>query len=137
MKFKPLSETKYVWIILLVLTLIAILFKSVYRFYIYSNQINDFGIADSSPNFFAGLIIVMTYYVQKQKISLKNHTFFSVVGLLGYEFIQGSIFKSNVFDFKDIIASILGVFVGYYICTFLNSISFSGFQNLIESEENL
>lgn len=116
MKFKPLSQTKYVWIIIVLLSIIAILFKSIYRQYIYANHINDYGIADSSPNFFAGLIIVIFYFTQNQNLTLKKHALFTVVGLVGYELIQGSIFKNNVFDYKDIFASILGAFIGYLLC---------------------
>ncbi|MGC4232097.1 MAG: hypothetical protein QM594_03740 [Niabella sp.] len=115
MKFKPLSETKYLWITILLLSIIAIVLKSVYRQYIYANQINDYGIADASPNFFAGFIIVFLYFTQYQKSTLKKHTMFTIAGLVGYELIQGSIFKNNFFDYKDIFASILGAFIGYLI----------------------
>lgn len=57
MKFRSFSDTKYLWLVIVLLSIIAILFKSIYREYIYSNEINDFGIADSSPNFFC-----KTYY---------------------------------------------------------------------------
>jgi len=117
MKFRPLSETKYVWIIIILLSIIAIVLKSAYRQYVYTNQINDYGIADASPNFFAGLIIVLFYFTQYQKLTLKAHAMFTVAGLVGYELIQGSIFKNNVFDYKDILASILGAFMGYLICS--------------------
>lgn len=115
MKFKPFSQAKYVWIIIALLSVIAIIFKSSYRQYIYANEINDYGVADSSPNFFAGLIIVLFYFTQEQNLTLKKHTIFTVVGLIGYELIQGSIFKNNFFDYKDIFASILGAFIGYLL----------------------
>lgn len=117
MKLRPLSQTKYLWMLIILLSIVAIIFKSIYRQYIYSNQINDYGIADSSPNFFAGLIIVLLYFVQDQKTTLQKHALFAAVGLVGYELIQGSVFKSNVFDYKDILASILGAFIGYFICS--------------------
>lgn len=117
MKFRPFSDTKYLWLVIILLCIIAILFKSIYREYIYSNEINDFGVADSSPNFFAGLIVVLFYYVSYQKVSLKVHALFVAIGLIGYELIQGSVFKSNVFDYKDILASIIGVTIGYLICS--------------------
>ena len=135
MKFRPFSETKYVWIIILILTIIAIVFKSVYRHYIYTNQINDFGIADSSPNFFAGLIIVFTYYIQPQKLTLRKYALFSLIGLIGYELVQGSIFKTNIFDFKDLIFSIIGTLLGYLFCIKLSSSSILGFQNTAGSNE--
>lgn len=115
MKFRPLAQTKYLWITIILLTVIAVIFKSSYRQYIYTNQINDYGVADSSPNFFAGLIIVFLYFTQYQKSTLKTHAIFTVVGLVGYELIQGSVFKHNVFDYKDIFASVLGGVMGYLI----------------------
>lgn len=115
MKFRSFAETKYLWVIIAVLTIIAIILKSVYRQYIYTYQIDDFGIADSSPNFFAGIIILLMYFTQVQKMSLIRHALFVIIGLVGYELIQGSVFKNNVFDYKDIFASILGVGIGY-IC---------------------
>ncbi|MGM1429992.1 hypothetical protein ACS126_12095 [Sphingobacterium lactis] len=115
MKFRSFAETKYLWVIIAVLTIVAIILKSVYRQYIYTHQIDDFGIADSSPNFFAGIIILLMYFTQVQKMSLIRHALFVIIGLVGYELIQGSVFKNNVFDYKDIFASILGVGIGY-IC---------------------
>ncbi len=115
MKFRPLSQTKYVWVTIILLSIIAIIFKSSYRQYIYANQIKDYGVADSSPNFFAALIIVFLYFTQYEKLTLKKYVVYTAVGLVGYELIQGSVFKHNVFDFKDIIASILGAFIGYLI----------------------
>ncbi len=123
MKLKPFSQSKYSWIVIVLLSVVAILFKSMYREYIYANHINDFGVADSSPNFFAGLIIVLLYFVQEQKITLQKHALFATVGLVGYELIQGSVFKNNIFDYKDIIASILGAFIGYLICSRFKSSS--------------
>lgn len=114
MKFNSFSKTKYLWLTIVVLSIIAIILKSTYRQYVYANQINDFGVADSSPNFFAGLITVLLYFTQNQKMSLKKYTLFAIIGLVGYELIQGSVFKNNFFDYKDIFASIFGVGVGYF-----------------------
>ena len=121
MKLRPLSQTKYLWMLIILLSIIALIFKSTYRQYIYANQINDYGIADSSPNFFAGLIIVLLYFVQDHKTTLQKHALFAALGLVGYELIQGSVFKNNVFDYKDIIASILGAVIGYFICSKLKT----------------
>lgn len=114
MKFNSFSKTKYLWLTIGVLSIIAIILKSTYRQYVYANQINDFGVADSSPNFFAGLITVLLYFTQNQKMPLKKYTLFAIIGLVGYELIQGSVFKNNFFDYKDIFASIFGVGVGYF-----------------------
>ncbi len=100
---------------IILLSVIAILLKSVYREYVYANQINDLGVADSSPNFFAGLITMLFYFTQDQKMPFKKYAIWAIVGLVGYELIQGSVFKDNFFDYKDILASIMGVGVGYFI----------------------
>ena len=130
MKFRTLSQTKYLWMVLILLSIIAIIFKSSYRQYIYANQINDFGIADSSPNFFAALIIVFFYFSQYQNITLRKHALYTVVGLVGYELIQGSLFKNNVFDYKDIIASVLGAFIGFLIRLKFKSGSVFNYQKI-------
>ena len=118
MKFIGLKESKYVWLILIALTIIAILFKSVYRQYITENKINDFGIADTSPNFFAGLIIMFFYFTQNvyDKNKFRKSAFLALVGLIGYELVQGNFLSYRTFDYKDIFASIIGVIFGYFLC---------------------
>lgn len=124
MKFISLKESKYVWLIIIALTIVAILFKSIYRQYITENNIKDFGISDTSPNFFAGLIIVFFYFTQSvyEKNKFIKYSFiFTLVGLIGYELVQGNILTYRTFDFGDIIASILGVTMGYFLCVELNN----------------
>jgi hypothetical protein len=123
MKFISLKESKYVWVIIITLTIIAILFKSVYRQYITENNIEDFGISDTSPNFFAGLIIMFFYFTQNvyDKNKFIKNVFFALVGLIGYELAQGNILTYRTFDFGDIIASIIGVILGYFLCIELNN----------------
>lgn len=123
MKFISLKESKYVWLIIISLTIIAILFKSVYRQYIKENNISDFGISDTSPNFFAGQIIVFVYFTQSvyEKNNFIKYSFFTLVGLIGYELIQGNFLAYRTFDFDDIIASIIGVILGYFLCIELNN----------------
>ncbi|ERJ60468.1 hypothetical protein M472_17080 [Sphingobacterium paucimobilis HER1398] len=75
------------------------------------------GLQTLLPIFFAKLIIILFYYVQYQKVSLKVYALFAAIGLIGYKLIQGSVFKSNIFDYKDILASIIGVTMGYIICS--------------------
>jgi hypothetical protein len=123
MKFRNFKAVKYVWLILVILTIIAILFKSIYRHYISENNINDFGIADTSPNFFAGLITMFSYFTQsiyERKAFMKCATF-ALIGLIGYELVQGNMLTYRTFDFRDIFASILGVICGYFLCIELNS----------------
>ncbi len=115
MKFRPFKETKYIWAFLFLLSGLAIIFKSSYRTYIYAHQINDFGIADASPNFFAGLIITLLFFIQFQSMTFQKHAIYAAIGLIAYEVIQGNIFQSNYFDAKDIVATVLGVAVGYAI----------------------
>lgn len=123
MKFISLKESKYVWVIIIALTIIAILFKSIYRQYITENHIQDFGISDTSPNFFAGLIIMFYYFTQNiyNKNKFIKNAFFALVGLIGYELVQGNVLTYRTFDFSDIVASIIGVILGYFICIELNN----------------
>jgi surface polysaccharide O-acyltransferase-like enzyme len=123
MKFLSLKESKYTWLIIIVLTIIAIIFKSVYRQHITENKISDFGIADTSPNFFAGLISMFMYFTQSiyDRNKFMKHSFFVLVGLIGYELVQGNILTYRTFDFRDISASIIGVLLGYILCIELNN----------------
>lgn len=132
MNFKPFSKTKYLWLTILITSIIAIILKSTYRQYVYTNQINDFGIADASPNFFAGLVITLLYFTQNQKMTFKKYAFFALVGLIGYEIIQGSVFKNNFFDYRDIIASIIGVGFGYFVGLRLNSFFSNDTSHLLQ-----
>ena len=86
--------------------------RSVYRPYIYSNGINDFGIADTMGNL--GGIVVQIFFslaiLNSQKEKAFNVIGFLVVGYILYEIVQPYLPK-GVFDWKDIYGTIIGGFV--------------------------
>lgn len=86
--------------------------RNVYRPYIYTNEINDFGIADSIGNL--GGIVVQIFLSLAILNSQRSKTFnvigFLVVGYIVYEIMQPYLPK-GVFDSKDIYGTIIGALV--------------------------
>ena len=97
--------------------------RSVYRPYIYSNGINDFGIADSMGNL--GGIVVQIFFSLAILNSQRNKAFnvigFLVAGYILYEIVQPYLPK-GVFDWKDIIGTIIGGFVSVLVLVLLRLI---------------
>jgi len=90
--------------------------RFVYRPFIYNNNINDFGIADSIGNsggilaqIFFGLAIINP----SKKKGIRLIVFFSS-GYILYEILQPFL-PRGVFDWKDIYGTILGGLVGLII----------------------
>ena len=104
-------------IIFLITGMVAFLFtecgRFVYRPYIYENNINDFGIADSIGN--SGGIVVQIFI----GLALINSTFnkgFRLIGLfvggyILYEILQ-PILPKGTFDWLDIYGTLIGGMVG-------------------------
>ena len=90
--------------------------RFVYRPYIYENNINDFGLADSVGNW--GGIIVQVFFM----LAIFNSPFrkfinlllFIVVGYILYEALQ-TVLPRGVFDWKDVYGSIIGGFISLII----------------------
>ncbi len=84
-----------------------------YRPYIYENNINDLGIADSIGNL--GGIVVQIFFGLLLLNSSKKKGFrvivFFVVGYIFYEIVQ-PILPRGVFDWLDIYGTVLGGIVG-------------------------
>ena len=90
--------------------------REIYRPYIYSNAINDFGIADTIGNFF-GTFTQIYFMLFLLYPTYKNGKFFFPFFVLGYTlyevwqlFLEGS-----RFDWKDIIATIIAGIIAYYL----------------------
>jgi glycopeptide antibiotics resistance protein len=88
----------------------------VYRPYIYSNGIDDFGIADSMGNL--GGIIVQIFLmlaVLNPPRKIAHHTFiFVIVGYILYEILQ-LILPKGVFDWLDVYGTLIGGIIAYGI----------------------
>ncbi len=86
--------------------------RLIYRPYVYRNEINDFGIADSMGNL--GGIIVQIFLslaiLNPQKKKAFNVIGFLVTGYILYEIVQPYLPK-GVFDWNDIYGTIVGGFL--------------------------
>ena len=84
-----------------------------YRPYIYENNLNDFGIADSIGNL-GGIIVQiffgLTLINSTEKKGLRIIAFF-VIGYIIYEIAQ-AILPKGIFDWKDIYGTIIGGIIG-------------------------
>lgn len=90
--------------------------RHVYRPYIYENDINDYGIADSIGNL--GGIVVQIFFslaiLNSPGKKAFNLIFFLMIGYIIYEILQPYLPK-GVFDWKDIYGTILGGFISGFI----------------------
>lgn len=92
--------------------------RELYRPYIYSNNIKDFGIADTIGNLF-GTITQIYFMLFLLYPNYKNGKFFFpffIIGYSVYECWQLFLPHSN-FDYKDIIATIIAGIVAYLLYT--------------------
>lgn len=102
------------------ISILGLFFKFCYRNIVYKNNIFDWGIADSAPNFFFSMFIpcIIIYYRINQgkfitNTNIRKVTFFSMLGILAYEFEQN--FTNMTFDYGDVIATILGSLLIFFI----------------------
>lgn len=83
--------------------------RHAYRPYIYENNINDFGLADSIGNL--GGIVVQIFFslaiINSPGKKAYNLIIFLVLGYIIYEILQPYLPK-GVFDWKDIYGTVLG-----------------------------
>ena len=94
--------------------------RFIYRPYIYRNDINDFGIADSMGNL--GGIVVQIFFslaiLNSQRRKAFNVIGFLVAGYILYEIIQPYLPK-GVFDWKDVYGTVIGGFVSVVVLLLL------------------
>jgi hypothetical protein len=114
-------------IIYLITTVLAFILteagRYIYRPFIYENQINDHGIADSIGN--SGGIIVQIFFMLAVLNSPRKKVFhvigFVTVGYVVYEFLQPFLPK-GVFDWKDIYGTVIGGVISFLIILLLRKI---------------
>ena len=90
--------------------------RKIYRPFIYSNNIDDYGIADSIGN--SGGIIVQIFFMLAVLNSQGKKIFrvigFIVIGYILYEILQPYL-PRGVFDWKDIYGTIIGGIISILI----------------------
>ncbi len=110
--------------------LIAVLFfflteigRNIYRPYIYTNNIDDYGIADSIGN--SGGIIVQIFFMLAILNSPRKKVFrvigFVVIGYILYEILQPYL-PRGVFDWKDIYGTLIGGVISLFVWLFVKKI---------------
>ncbi|MFS4415350.1 hypothetical protein [Maribacter sp. 2307ULW6-5] len=113
--------------ILFIFTLALFLFfRLPYRSYVYANDIFDFFIADSAPNFYAVFLFVFLKKGQKnalyrKKIKKQHHNIFlalsALLAFITYEFtIQIYAYPGARIDKYDVLASFIAFILVYFLC---------------------
>ncbi|MGQ7870765.1 VanZ family protein [Sunxiuqinia sp. sy24] len=116
-KIKMIDTFRLVYFITFLLAFgITEIGREIYRPYIYGNNINDFGIADSIGNL-GGIIVQIFFglaiFNPTKKKGLRLITFF-ILGYILYEIVQ-PILPRGVFDWKDIYGTIVGGAIGILV----------------------
>ncbi len=103
--------------IFIITFIIAEIGRNFYRPYIYRNNINDFGFADSIGNSLGTIAIIFFAFSLVMKEGFRKEPYFilALVGwLLLYELAQG-VLPGYYFDWKDVIATIVAGALSYLI----------------------
>jgi hypothetical protein len=120
----PPNTLAIIYIIIFFIAFVLGLFsKLVYRKFIYLNNLSDFGLADSLPNFFTvfGISFASLSFYQYKSAKISYSIFvMGAFSMIAYEFSQN--FGSGVFDVNDIIASILGSIFAFGLYKMLTKI---------------
>ena len=97
--------------------------RKIYRPFIYSNNIDDYGIADSIGN--SGGIIVQIFFMLAVLNSQGKKIFrvigFIVIGYILYEILQ-PYFPRGVFDWKDIYGTLIGGLISLFVLIIIKKI---------------
>ena len=108
--FRTIDRFRIIYLVAAILAFILTeLGRFVYRPYIYNNDINDFGIADSMGNL--GGIVVQLFLslalLNSRKIQTIRVFAFIIGGYIIYEILQPFLPKGT-FDWKDIYGTLIG-----------------------------
>ena len=94
--------------------------RNIYRPFIYTNHIDDYGIADSIGN--SGGIIVQIFFMLAILNSPRKKVFrvigFIVIGYILYEILQPYL-PRGVFDWKDIYGTLIGGVISLCVLFFI------------------
>jgi hypothetical protein len=121
-----------IYIIPLLLTgVLFLVLRFPYRDYIYRNEISDFNIADTSPNFLSAfLIIFLERLFSKYNDGLLFVCTYAFLSLIIYEVALQPFLFAQTFDIYDIFASGLGTFICFWICVKLENLNIREAMNM-------
>ena len=96
---------------------IGFFLSSIYRPFIYSNEINDFGIADIGNNivFVPGIYFLVSLISIKPVKGIYKDIFIHTSFLIIFEILSLFIKGIGTFDFKDIFGLLIGAGITYLI----------------------
>ena len=129
-KFLTWNRLRSAYVLVFLLSFVLTeLGREIYRPYIYTHGLNDFGIADTMGNHLGAvtlvffILAVMNATRQEALIVIATVT----IGYVGYEFVQ-QFLPGSVVDPKDMVASIVGGILSFLL--------FSAIYQLTGKEED-
>ena len=97
--------------------------RNIYRPFIYANNINDYGIADSIGN--SGGIIVQIFFtlavINSPRKKVYNVFILLIGGYILYEIVQPYL-PRGVFDWKDVFGTLIGGIIAFIIFLILHKV---------------
>jgi hypothetical protein len=122
--FKTIDKVRIVYLLVAISWFfITEIGRFVYRPFIYSNGINDYGIADSVGNF-GGIIVqifVMLAFFNSPRKKAFRVILFLVAGYIAYEIVQPFL-PRGVFDWLDIYGTLIGGVIATIIYYFISKL---------------
>lgn len=121
---KTIDSLRIIYFVIAVLFfLLTEIGRNIYRPFIYTNNIDDYGIADSIGN--SGGIIVQLFFslaILNSRRKKVLHLFgFIVIGYILYEILQPYLPK-GVFDWKDIYGTLIGGVIALCVWLIINKV---------------
>lgn len=117
------SRRIFYFVIAVVFFFLTEIGRNIYRPFIYANDIDDYGIADSIGN--SGGIIVQIFFMLAILNSPGKKVFhvigFIVIGYILYEILQPYL-PRGVFDWKDIYGTLIGGVISLLILSFVRKV---------------
>lgn len=117
-----MKKSKIYYLIALFSLLLISIGGTIYRNYIYSNNIYDYGFADMHTNIgavIAGSFLFMGYKKYDNQIDDLKMILSATLGFIAYEFIQMTDLMGT-FDVLDIVGSVMGAIITFGIYKIIN-----------------
>lgn len=112
-----MKKRQLYYILFFIFLIITSLMSTIYRSYVYNNNIKDYGLADIFPNIGAVLAASFLFMARGRHEKYKDELIIilgAVLGFIIYEFIQ-IVIPIGTFDWNDIIGTIIGGIITFLI----------------------
>ncbi len=110
-------KLKHIIFYFLIFLIINYILSSIYRPFIYSNNINDFGLADIGNNitFVPGAFFMVFLFRNKPFFGFYRDIYFHTSFLILVEILSKYIKGMGTFDYKDIVGLLFGAVLTFII----------------------